>query len=400
MGDDRFDDPVFEDALFRQKRKHGRYRVVAPPRLERPAVDTHAHVHLLPDPALAFAQCTVHGVAFVCDVVDVCEDDPAVFDRFEGWLAQTLQMAPQLVQASRELVEAQGDELTRLPQGAAAEELLPAACTDAPRDGGAACADASPAARLSAPRLRLAVGCHPHNARLFDDAAERQLRARLADARVCAVGEIGLDYHYDFSPREAQREAFRRQIRIAHETGLPVALHIREAHDEAFAILNEEGFPPAGTLLHCFDLDWDTLAPWMEAGCFVAVGGAVTFARCGDTREALRRVPLDRLLTETDSPYMAPEPMRGVVCTPAHVVFAAARVAEVLGCAAGEERAALLERLANNARGLLDRPPTLWQRARAAGSAPRAEAVAPQEVAVPQAAAAPPAAGPNGEVRP
>ena len=114
------------------------------------------------------------------------------------------------------------------------------------------------------------MGCHPHNAKHYDDALEGLLLDRLADARVSAVGEIGLDYHYDFSPREAQREAFRRQVRVAKKAGLPVVLHIREAHDDAFSILQEEGFPQAGTLLHCFNLDWAELERWVEAGCYVA----------------------------------------------------------------------------------------------------------------------------------
>ena len=350
-------EPVFSDALFRQKRKHGKFRLVAPPRLESAAVDSHAHVHLLPDPALSFAQCAVHGVGFVCDVIDVCEDEPEVFGRFDGWLEEAAALAPQLVERSREVVAAGGDELTHLPEGATElDDFLPA-CALAGGDGGAAPA---------APHLRLAVGCHPHNASRFDDEAEARLMARLADPRVCAVGEIGLDYHYDFSPREDQREVFRRQIRIAQATGLPVALHVREAHDEAFQILEEEGFPEGGVLLHCFDLDWRTLEPWIDAGCYVALGGALTFARCGDTREAVARTPADRLLTETDSPYMAPEPMRGVVCGPSHVIFTAARMAQVLGREPGAERAQLLELLMANARGLLDRQPTPWQRAHAA----------------------------------
>ena len=357
MSDDRFDDPVFADALFRRRRKHGKFQLVAPPRLEQPAVDTHAHVHLLPSPPLALAQCAVHDVAFVCDVIDVCEDDPEVFGRFDGWLAEAAALASQVAAASRALVAAGGDEATGLPAGVAPEELL-----------GACSAGGAPASAM--PHLRLAVGCHPHNARLFDAEAEARLRRRLADPRVCAVGEIGLDYHYDFSPRDAQRAAFRRQIRIAHESGLPVALHIREAHDEALAILREEGFPEGGTLLHCFDLDWATLEPWMDAGCYVAFGGALTFARCAGTREAAARVPENRLLTETDAPYMAPEPMRGVTCTPAHVVFTAARLSQVRGRESGEPRAALLGQLADNARALLDRPPTAWQCVRA-GEEPR-----------------------------
>ena len=156
------------------------------------------------------------------------------------------------------------------------------------------------------PRVRFAVGCHPHNAKFYDDDLERALLDRLADPRVSAVGEIGLDYHYDFSPREDQREAFRRQIRVAKQAGLPVVLHVREAHDEAFAILQEEGFPEAGTLLHCFNLDWAELERWVEAGCHVAFGGPVTFKHADEVRDAASRVPEELLLTETDAPYMTP----------------------------------------------------------------------------------------------
>ena len=371
MGEERPAEPAFQDALFRQRRKHGKFRLVEPPQLESAAVDTHAHVHLLADPALSFAQCAVHGVGFVCDVVDICEDEPDVFERFDGWLAEAAALEPAILEASRDFVLAGGDDLTHLPAGAAPEDFLPACIRGvegaAGVDGGPA--DGEDAALPPVPHLRLAVGCHPHNANRFDEAAEERLRARLCDPRVCAVGEIGLDYHYDFSPREVQREVFRRQIRIAHESGLPVALHIREAHDEAFQILCEEGFPEGGTLLHCFDLDWRTLEPWIDAGCYVALGGALTFARCEDTREAVTHVPLDRLLTETDSPYMTPEPMRGMPCGPSHVIFTAARMAEVLGCEPGPQRQALLDQLMGNARTLLDRSPTAWQCRRAGAPA-------------------------------
>lgn len=223
------------------------------------------------------------------------------------------------------------------------------------------------------PRIRIATGCHPHNAKYFDDGLEADLRARLADPRVCAVGEIGLDFHYDFSPREDQRRAFRRQVRLAKEAGLPVVLHVREAHDEALALMREEGFPEAGTLLHCFNLGWDVLEPWVEEGCYVAFGGPLTFKNADDVRDAASRVPVDRLVTETDAPYMTPEPMRGMTCGPEHVIFTAARMAEARACAPGEERAELLRQMMENARDLLDRPATAWQKAaseaRAAGFA-------------------------------
>ena len=224
------------------------------------------------------------------------------------------------------------------------------------------------------PRIRIATGCHPHNAQYYDDGLEAELRRRLADPRVCAVGEIGLDFHYDFSPRDDQRQAFRRQVRVAKEAGLPVILHVREAHEEALAIMRDEGFPSEGTLLHCFNLDWDTLEPWVAEGCYVAFGGPLTFKNADEVRDAAARVPVDRLLTETDAPYMTPEPMRGMTCGPDHVIFTAERLAEVRGCAPGEGRKALLEQLMDNAHRLLDRPATAWQtaagQARAAGAAP------------------------------
>ncbi len=341
--------PSFADALFRQKRKKGRFRLVEPVRMASAAVDTHAHVQLLDAPALEFARAGIWGVEFICDIIDVAEDDPETFERFAGWYEEARRLMPQLVEASAALLAAGGDEVTHLPAGAAAAAFA------LPED----------AASRPLPHLRLAAGVHPHNAKLYDDAMERRLLSRLADPRVCAVGEVGLDYHYDLSPREAQREAFRRQIRVAHRAGLPLALHVREAHEEAFSILREEGFPEAGVLLHCFDLDWETLRPWVERGCYVALGGALTFGRCQDTRDAVARCPRELLLTETDSPYMTPEPMRGMPCGPAHVTFTAARMAEVLGCETDSARRELMEQLACNARTLLDGPATPWQQSHA-----------------------------------
>ena len=208
------------------------------------------------------------------------------------------------------------------------------------------------------------MGCHPHNAQHYDDALEAVLRERLHDARVSALGEVGLDYHYDLSPREAQREAFRRQIRLAKEAGLPVVLHMREAHDDGFALLSEEGFPEAGTLLHCFHLDAAELARWVDAGCFIAFGGPLTFKKAEEVREAAKLVPADRLLTETDAPYMTPEPLRGTTCGPEHVAFTAAKLADVRGFEdlRTPARGEFLRQTYLNALGLLDREPTAWQR--------------------------------------
>lgn len=211
------------------------------------------------------------------------------------------------------------------------------------------------------PRTRITVGVHPHNARKYNDEVEAQLRALLADPRVGSLGEIGLDYHYDLSPRETQREVFRRQIRLAKETGLPISLHIREAHDEAFAILSEEGFPEAGTLLHCCSLGPDEIRPWVEAGCHIAFGGAITFGNAEAAREGAKLVPLDRVLTETDAPYMAPVPLRGTTCEPNQVAFTLAKFAEVRGETSLAKIASMQRRIAENANALLNRPVTTWQ---------------------------------------
>ena len=174
------------------------------------------------------------------------------------------------------------------------------------------------------------------------------------------MGEIGTDYHYDLSPREDQERAFRAQVRIAKEAGLPVMLHIREAHDDALAIMRDEGWPEAGCILHCFTNDWGTLEPWIEAGCSVTFGGALTFNNGDAIRDAAARVPEMQLMVETDSPYMAPKPLRGEVCEPAMVVFTESALADVRG-AEGEERLALFRRVLTNAESMLNRPPTAWQ---------------------------------------
>lgn len=320
----RDQDPVFYDALFRQKRKGGKWRVVPSPVLEGPVADTHAHLQMLADPACELARAGAHGVAFVETIVDPAEDGFATFDALPGWL----------MEAARDLRVMEKE------------------------DDGTAGIIAAPAV----PCVRIAVGVHPHNAKDWTPALEAALREHLHDRRVSAVGEIGLDYHYDLSPREAQREVFRAQIRLAKEAGLPIALHMREAHDDGFAILEEEGFPASGTLLHCFNLDAAEVSRWVDAGCYIAFGGPVTFKRADEVREAAALVPADRLLTETDSPYMTPEPLRGTDCGCAHTVYTADRLCEARGAATPKARAELLAQLYENAQRLLNRKPTPWQR--------------------------------------
>lgn len=202
------------------------------------------------------------------------------------------------------------------------------------------------------------AGVHPYGARKFlEDAAVRaRLDELLEDPRCKGVGEFGLDYGpWNDLPADVQEEAFRIQLRIAHERGLPVELHLRDgdndtrAHDDALRVLREEGVPAAGCDLHCFTSGPEVMTPFVELGCHIAFGGAVTFSRSDDIRSAAASCPQELLLCETDSPYMAPVPLRGQECEPAMVAFSAARVSQVRQEAVGEARRSTYEALWNNA---------------------------------------------------
>lgn len=178
------------------------------------------------------------------------------------------------------------------------------------------------------------VGVHPHDAARFTGAAWDEVEALARHPRVAAVGEIGLDYHYDHSPRDTQVEGFRRQIGLARRLGKPIVCHIREAHPEALAVLREERAGDAGpVVIHCFTGTPDDAAAYVSLGYYVSFSGIVTFpaASAQPIREAVRRVPLARLLVETDAPYLAPVPMRGKRNEPAFVTHTAEAVARELG---------------------------------------------------------------------
>jgi TatD DNase family protein len=167
-----------------------------------------------------------------------------------------------------------------------------------------------------------AVGVHPHDAKLFDDAAEQRLLELVRQSkRVIAWGEIGLDYHYDHSPRDTQRDVFRRQLRLAREQNLPVVIHSRNADDDTIAILKEEttGNERAG-VLHCFGGSLAMAREAITLGFFISFAGNLTFKKAEDLREVARQLPLGRLLIETDCPYLTPVPFRGKRNEPARVV--------------------------------------------------------------------------------
>jgi TatD DNase family protein len=179
--------------------------------------------------------------------------------------------------------------------------------------------------------VRFSIGVHPHAAGKFasdpGEAARAARRAIDAQPLARAIGEIGLDYHYDFAPREVQQQVFREQIRLAHQLKRPIVIHTREAEDDTFRILTEERASGIGGVFHCFTGDRDMARRALDIGFHLSLAGIVTFPRALELKEVARMVPLDRLLIETDSPFLAPVPHRGKRNEPAHV----AHVADVIG---------------------------------------------------------------------
>ena len=176
-----------------------------------------------------------------------------------------------------------------------------------------------------------AVGVHPHDAKLFDEAAEQKLVNLIKkSARVIAWGEIGLDYHYDHSPREVQREVFRRQLRLARTADLPVVIHSRAADEDTIAILREElADYNRGGVMHCFGGSLSMAESAIDLGFFISFAGNLTFKKAESLREVARQLPLDRLMIETDCPYLTPVPFRGKRNEPARVVETARCLAEL-----------------------------------------------------------------------
>ena len=189
------------------------------------------------------------------------------------------------------------------------------------------------------------VGVHPHEASTVDDAAFSEIEALASRERVVAIGEIGLDYHYDRSPREEQRQVFRRFIALAKRVKKPIVIHTREAAADTLAILEEEGARDVGGILHCFSEDKAFAERALNLDFDISFSGIVTFKTAKAIQEVAAWAPPDRVLVETDSPYLAPIPFRGKKCEPLHVAVTARFVAGLRG----EDEAAFAARTTENA---------------------------------------------------
>lgn len=197
--------------------------------------------------------------------------------------------------------------------------------------------ESSQATRVQAlwPDVRVAIGIHPHHAQQYADDPERAatlVRGQLAaTASARAVGEIGLDYHYDFSTPDVQRAVFRAQIRLARELKRPVVVHTREADEDMLTILGRDGAGEVRGVFHCFTGTAALATAALELGFYISLSGIVTFPKADDLRKIARAIPIDRLLIETDSPFLAPVPFRGQRNEPAHVIHVAEKLAGIYG---------------------------------------------------------------------
>jgi len=176
-----------------------------------------------------------------------------------------------------------------------------------------------------------AVGVHPHDATEINSDTLKKLRSMLTHPKVVALGEIGLDYYRDRSPREVQRSAFRQQIRLAKESDKPIIVHDRDAHDEVIQILKEENAAQTGGVLHCFSGDLKMAKQCLDLGFYLSFTGTITYPKNDTIREIIKEIPIDRMLIETDCPYLSPQKFRGKRNEPAYVRYTAEKLAEIKG---------------------------------------------------------------------
>lgn len=176
-----------------------------------------------------------------------------------------------------------------------------------------------------------AVGWHPHDADHMRDEDLEWLEQLSSHEKVVALGEMGLDYYWEHAPRDTQADVFRRQINLAKQVGLPIIIHDRDAHQDVVRILREEHAEEVGGVMHCFGGDWEIARQCLDMNFYIGLGGPVTFKKADDVRELARQIPPDRLLIETDCPYLAPEPKRGKRNESGYVHYVAKKLADVRG---------------------------------------------------------------------
>lgn len=179
------------------------------------------------------------------------------------------------------------------------------------------------------PQIHATVGIHPHDAHLVTPQMIEDLKSLLADKKVIAIGEVGLDFHYNHSDPKVQEEVFRQMIRLAKEVRLPMVLHVRDAYDRLYTILEEEEGFECGGVVHCFTGDWSFAEKMIEKGFYISFSGVITFKKSEALREVVRKIPTEKILIETDCPYLSPEPHRGKRNEPAYVKFTALKIAEI-----------------------------------------------------------------------
>jgi TatD DNase family protein len=254
------------------------------PQLGASCADTHAHLDMLDDPAGALERAALAGVTFIATVADATEMPRGTYDSLQEW----------------------GDTAQQRLDEWGVPDRVP-------------------------PTVRVIVGTHPHNAKGYSQLVAEDTMVLGADPRTVAIGEIGLDFHYAHSPQGAQRLAFRDQLVIAEQLDLPVVVHLREAHEEGLGILEQVGVPTAGCVIHCFTEGPELAKQFVELGCHVSFAGPITFKNADEIRAAAAVVPLDRILTETDCPFLAPEPYRGKTNEPAWTTFTVAALAQARG---------------------------------------------------------------------
>ncbi|MFA7466857.1 MAG: TatD family hydrolase [Desulfotomaculaceae bacterium] len=189
---------------------------------------------------------------------------------------------------------------------------------------------------MERPLVVASVGVHPHDAEDVPDDYLARLEQLSHRPRVVAIGEIGLDYYRDLSPRPVQRRVFREQLALVRELNRPVIIHSRDAFGDLLEILRSDGISPAGGVMHCFSGSWEVARECMDMGFYISLAGPVTFKNAAKLKDIAVKVPLDRLLIETDCPYLTPEPFRGRRNEPAHVRYVAEHIAQLRGMSLDE----------------------------------------------------------------